>query len=320
MKKHWLVCLVIALLPSLVAAEAYPSRALKLIVPYPPGGGNDNIARLFGQKLADRLGQAVVIENRPGAGTVIGTELAAKAPGDGYTRFLSSVVTHALIAHLYPQMKVDPLRDFVAVTTLAVAPTVVVTNRNLPVATLPELIALLRRNPGKYAYASGGAGTTPHIAGEVFKVMSGTDILHVPYKGGGPALTDLIGGQVHVMFDTAASAMPHVKAGRLKALALAAPNRFADYPDLLTVGEAGLPGYSVDSWYSLHAPVGTPREAVARVHAEIVAIQKLPDVVERLRQLGASAGGMAPDEFDRFVRAEHARYATIIKSAGIRAE
>lgn len=320
MKVRWLACLIFALLPSLALAQTYPNRGLKLIVPYPPGGGNDNLARLFGQKLADRLAQPVVIENRPGAATVIGTELAAKAPGDGYTLFLSSVVTHALISHLYPKLAVDPLRDFVAITTLAVAPTVVVANRNLPANTLAELIALLKANPGKYAYASGGAGSTPHIAGEVFKLTSGTDILHVPYKGGGPALTDLIGGQVHVMFDTAASAMPHVKGGRLKALALAAPTRLVDFPDLPTVAEAGLPGYSVDSWYSLHAPAGTPREVVARVHAEIVTIQKMPDVVERLRQLGASAGGMAPDEFDRFVRAEHARYATIIKNAGIRGE
>ncbi len=318
--KHWLIFLLIALFPGVVLAQAYPNRAVRLIVPYPPGGGNDNLARLFGQKLAERLGQSVVIENKPGAGTVIGTELAAKAAGDGYTLFLSSVVTHALIPHLYPKMTVDPLRDFVAITTLAVAPIVVVANRNLPAVTLPELIALLKGNPGKYAYASGGAGTTPHIAGEVFKVMSGTDILHVPYKGGGPAVTDLIGGQVQVMFDTAASAMPHVKAGRLKALALAAPTRFADFPDVPTVAEAGLPGYSVDSWYSLHAPAGTPRDVVARVHAEIAAIQKLPEVIERLRQLGASAGGMAPEEFERFVRAEHARYATIIMNAGIRVQ
>ncbi|MFN0163857.1 MAG: Bug family tripartite tricarboxylate transporter substrate binding protein [Burkholderiales bacterium] len=320
MKVRWLACLILALLPGLVLAQTYPNRSLKLIVPYPPGGGNDNLARLFGQKLADRLAQPVVIENRPGAATVIGTELAAKAPGDGYTLFLSSVVTHALISHLYPKLAVDPIRDFVAITTLAVAPTVVVANRNLPANTLAELIALLKANPGKYAYASGGAGSTPHIAGEVFKLTSGIDILHVPYKGGGPALTDLIGGQVHVMFDTAASAMPHVRGGRLKALALAAPTRLADFPDLPTVAEAGLPGYSVDSWYSLHAPAGTPREVVARVHAEIVTIQKMPDVVERLRQLGATAGGMAPEEFDRFVRAEHARYATIIKNAGIRGE
>ena len=315
-----LLVLLLAVAPVLTIAQPYPNRPLKLVVPYPPGGGNDTLARLFGQKLAERFGQPVVIDNKPGAGTVIGTEFASKTPNDGYNLLLSSVVTHALISHLYPKLSVDPLRDFVAITTLAIAPTVIVANRNLPANSLPELIALLKANPGKYAYASGGAGTTPHIAGEVFKAMSGTDVLHVPYKGGGPALTDLIGGQVQLMFDTAASAMPHVKAARLKAIALAAPRRFADYPDLPTVAEAGLPGYSVDSWYSLHAPAGTPREAVLRVHAEIVAIQKLPDVVERLRQLGAAPGGMPPDEFDRFVRSEHARYATVIRDAGIRGE
>jgi len=301
-------------------AQPYPSKPVRLIVPYPPGGGNDTLARLFGQKLAERLGQPVVIDNRPGAGTMIGTEAASKSPGDGYTFLLSSVVTHALMPHLYTKIPFDALRDFVPITTLAVAPTVVIVNRALPVNSLSDLIALARASPGKYAFASGGSGTTPHISGEVFKAMTKTDFLHVAYKGGGPAITDLIGGQVHVMFDTAASGMPHVKAGRLKALAIAAPKRYAEYPDLPTFTEAGLPGYEVNSWYSLHAPAGTPRDVIQRIFTEIVSILKLPDVADRLKQLNADPGGMPPDEFDRFVRAESARYAGIIKSAGIKVE
>jgi tripartite-type tricarboxylate transporter receptor subunit TctC len=301
-------------------AQPWPSKPVRIVVPYPPGGGNDNLARLFAQKLGERLGQPFVVENKPGAGTLIGSEAAAKSAGDGYTLLLSSIVTHALAPALYPKIPYDPLRDFVAVTTLAVAPTVLVVNTAFPAKSVAEIVTLAKASPGKYTFPSGGNGTTPHISGEIFKSMTGTDLLHVPYKGGGPALADLIGGQVNMMFDTAASAMPHVRSGKLRAIAIATPKRHPDFPDLPTFAEQGMPSYSINSWYSLHAPAGTPREIVSRLHAEVVEILKSPDVVERLKTLNADPGGMAPAEFDAFVRSELERYGEVIRKAGIKLE
>ena len=301
-------------------AQAWPNKPVRLIVPYPPGGGNDNLARIFAQKLGERLNQPFVVENRPGAGTLIGTEAAAKAQGDGYVLLLSSIVTHALAPALYPKVPYDPIRDFVPVTTLAVAPTVLVVNQAFPAKSVQEVITLAKASPGKYTFASGGNGTTPHISGEIFKSMTGTDLLHVPYKGGAPAIADLMGGQVNMIFDTAASAMPHVRSGKLRALAIATPKRHPDFPDLPTFAEQGLPDYSINSWYSLHAPAGTPREIVQRLHAEVVSALRSPDVIEKLRALNADPGGMPPDEFDAFVRAELERYGQVIRKAGIKLE
>jgi tripartite-type tricarboxylate transporter receptor subunit TctC len=301
-------------------AQSWPAKPVRVIVPYPPGGGNDNFARIFSQKLGERLGQPFVIENKPGAGTLIGTEAAAKSPGDGYTILLSSIVTHALAPALYAKVPYDPVKDFAPVTILAVAPTVLVVNRNFPAKSVQELIALARANPGKYTYASGGNGTTPHISGEIFKVMTGTDLLHVPYKGGSPALADLMGGQVDVMFDTAASAMPHVRSGKLRAIAIATPKRYADYPELPTFAEQGLPDYAINSWYSFHAPAGTPRDVIQKLHGEVVVALRSPDVAEKLRALNAEPGGMPPEEFAVFVRQEAERYGQVIRKAGIKVE
>ena len=310
----------VALVTPPAMAQSWPTRPVRVIVSYPPGGGNDNLARIFAQKLGERLGQPFVVENKPGAGTLIGSEAAAKSPADGHTLLLSSIVTHALAPALYPKIPYDPLRDFVAVTTLAVAPTVLVVNPAFPAKSVQEIVTLARASPGKYTFPSGGNGTTPHISGEIFKAMTGTDLLHVPYKGGGPALADLIGGQVNMMFDTAASAMPHVRSGKLRAIAIATPKRHPDFPDVPTFAEQGLPDYSINSWYSLHAPAGTPREIVNRLHAEVVEVLKLPDVVERLKTLNADPGGMPPAEFDAFVRAELQRYGDVIRKAGIKLE
>jgi len=301
-------------------ASPWPSKPIRLVVPYPPGGGNDAFARFFGQKLAERLGQPVVIDNKPGAGTLIGTEVAAKSPADGYTWLLSSVTTHALAPALYSKVPFDAIKDFAPVTTLGVAPTVIVVNKDFPANTLQEFVAEVKRNPGKYAYASGGLGTTPHIAGEIFKSQAGLDLLHVPYKGGGPALADLIAGRVQVMFDTAASAMPHVRGGKIKILAIATPKRQPDYPDVPTAAEAGYPDYKVDSWYSLHVPAGTPPADIKRIWEEVAYLMKQPDVQEKLKTFYAAPGGMPPDEFGRYVQAEYDRYSKIIKQAGIKAE
>src|ERR671914_1964465 len=299
-------------------AQSYPSKPVRVIVPYPPGGGNDTLGRLFAAKLGERTGQPFVVENRPGAGTMIGTEAAAKSAPDGYTILLSSIATHALSPNLYSRVPFDPINDFAPITLLGIAPTVLVINNELPAASLAEFIALAKAKPGSFTYASGGNGTPPHINGEVFKALAGIDLLHVPYKGGGPALADLAAGRVHVMLDTAASAMPHVRSGKLRALALSAPRRSPDLPDLPTFAEAGLPQYDTNAWYSMHAPAGTPNEIVRRLNTELVAILKDPDILARFKQLSTDPVGNSPEEFGAFVKAELDKYARVIKAANIR--
>ena len=299
-------------------AQGYPAKPVKVVVPYPPGGGNDTLGRLFAIKLSERMGQQFVVENRPGAGAMIGTEAAAKSPPDGYTILLSSIATHALSPNLYARVPYDPIRDFAPITLLGIAPTVLVVNNDVPAKDLAELIAAAKAKPGGLAYASVGNGTPPHINAEVFKAVAGVDLLHVPFKGGGPALVDLMAGRVQVMLDTAASAMPHVRSGKLRALAISAPKRSPEYPDLPTFAEAGLPQYDTNAWYSMHAPAGTPPEVVRRLNAELVAILKDPDVVARFKQLTTDPVGNTPEEFAVYVKAELDKYARIIKAAGIR--
>ena len=310
--------LILLFSASQALAQAYPVKPVRIIIPYPPGGGNDTLGRLFAAKLGERMGQPFVVENRPGAGTMIGTEAAAKSPPDGYTILLSSIATHALSPNLYTRVPYDPIKDFAPITLLGIAPTVLVVNQDLPAKSLAELIALAKAKPGALAYASGGNGTPPHINGEVFKAVAGVDLLHVAYKGGGPALTDLIAGRVHVMLDTAASAMPHVRGGKLRALALSAAKRSPEYPDLPTFAEAGLPQYDTNAWYSMHAPAGTPQPVVRRLNSELVAILKDPDITARFKQLSTEPVGNSPEEFAAFVKSELEKYARVIKAAGIK--
>jgi tripartite-type tricarboxylate transporter receptor subunit TctC len=319
--KSALILLLISLVCALALpahAQSYPAKPVRMIVPYPPGGGNDTFGRLFAAKLGERTGQPFLVENRPGAGTMIGTEAAAKSAPDGYTILLSSIATHALSPNLYSRVPYDPIKDFAPITLLGIAPTVLVINQDLPAKSLQELISLAKSKPGALAYASGGNGTPPHINAEVFKAVAGVDLLHVAYKGGGPALTDLIAGRVHVMLDTAASAMPHVRGGKLRALALSAPKRSAEYPDLPTFAEAGLPQYDTNAWYSMHAPAGTPSDIVRRLNRELVAILKDPEILARFKQLSTDPVGNSPEEFGAFVKVELEKYARIIKAAGIK--
>ena len=313
-----LVFLCALALPALALAQAYPVKPVRVIVPYPPGGGNDTFGRLFAAKLQERMGQPFLVENRPGAGTMIGTEAAAKAAPDGYTILLSSIATHALSPNLYSRVPYDPIRDFAPITLLGIAPTVLVVTAELPARSVNDLVALAKSKPGQFAYASGGNGTPPHVNAEVFKAVAGVDLLHVAYKGGGPALVDLIAGRVHVMLDTAASAMPHVRAGKLRALALSAPKRSAEYPDLPTFAEAGMPQYDTNAWYSMHAPAGTPPEIVRRLNTELVAIIRDPDVQARFKQISTDPVGNTPEEFGAFVKAELEKYGRVIKAAGIK--
>lgn len=300
--------------------SAYPTRPVRLIVPYPPGGGNDTFARLFGQKLTESWGQQIVVDNRPGAGTIIGTQLAARSAADGYTLLLSSIATHAVAPNLYRSPGYDPIKDFAPISLLAVAPTVLCTNVSVPARSLQELIALAKAKPGELRFASGGSGTAPHMAGEIFAGMTGIKLLHIPYKGGGPAIAGLIGGETSMMFDTAASILPHVKGGKLRALAIARSARLPDYPDLPTFAEAGVKGYEVNAWYSMHAPAGVSKEIVDKLNRELLRILELPDVRERMKQLGSEGAGTSPAELDRFVRAENSKYAKAIREAGIKVE
>ena len=319
MRRLLLVRLLLALLCALALpafAQSYPNKPVRMIIPYPPGGGNDTLGRLFAAKLGERTGQQFIVENRPGAGAMIGTEAAAKSAPDGYTILLSSIATHALSPNLYSRVPYDPVKDFAPITLLGIAPTVLVINAELPAKNLQELIDLSKKQ--HLAYASGGNGTPPHINAEVFKAVAGVDLLHVAYKGGGPALVDLMAGRVHVMLDTAASAMPHVRAGKLRALALSAPKRSPELPDLPTFVEAGLPQYDTNAWYSMHAPAGTAPEIVRRLNTELVAILKDPDVLARFKQLATDPVGNSPEEFAAFVRTELDKYARIIKAAGIK--
>ena len=301
-------------------AQAYPTKPIRLIVPYPPGGGNDTLARLFSAKLTAAWGQQVIVDNRGGAGTTIGSALAARAIPDGYTIFLSSIATHAIAPNLYSKPGFDPFKDFTPITLLAIAPTVLCVNPSVPVNSVKELIALAKSKPGELRFASGGNGTPPHMAGVIFAGQTGIQILHVPYKGGGPAIAGLIGGETTMMFDTAASILPHVRAGRLKSLAIARSARLPEYPNLPTFAEAGVPGYEVNAWYSMHAIAGTPIRIITKWNAELKRILGLPDIRERLKQLGSEPVGNSPEEFLKFLRAEHAKYAKAIRDAGVKVE
>ena len=303
-----------------MAQAQYPVKPVRLIVPYPPGGGNDTLARIFGQKLTEALGQQIVVENRPGAGTIIGTASVARAAPDGYTLLLSSIATHAFSPFLYAKPGYDPIKDFAPVTLLVIAPTVLVVNPALPVGSLKELIALAKRRPGQLEFASAGTGSSAHMLGETFKSLAKIDIVQVPYKGGAPAIIGTISGEAQMMADPAASVLPHVKSGRLRALAVARASRLPDLPAVPTFAEAGMPEYTASAWYSVHAPARTPADIVARLNKELVRIVNLPDIRDKLKDLGSDGVGNSPEAFGQFVLVEHAKYGKLIKEMGVKPE
>jgi tripartite-type tricarboxylate transporter receptor subunit TctC len=302
------------------AAQVYPAKAIRFIVPFPPGGGNDTIARLVAQKLAASLGQQVIVDNRPGAGGTIGAEAAARAPGDGYTMFLAGVATHGINPNLRKKLPYDPLKDFEAVSLIASAPLLVVVHPSLPVRNVKELITLAKARPGQINYASNGAGGSSHLAVELFDMMAGVRMAHIPYKGLSPALTDLLSGEVQVMFSSAVAMLPQVKAGRLRAIAMTGASRSAAIPDIPTVAEAGLPGYETGSWYGVVVPRGTPKAAIDRLTREIQAIVKSSEITSKLNEEAVIPVGSTPEGFDKHIRAELARWAKVIKAAKIELE
>ena len=312
-----LAACLLALAAQGALAQAYPSKPIKMITPYPPGGPTDVLARAVSPKLAERLGQPIVIDNRPGASGMIGADMVAKAPGDGYT-LLANASIHVINPSLYANPTYDAIKDFAAVGLIAEVPLVLVVNPKLDVKTVKDLIAKARGKP--LNFASSGNGSAPHLAGEGFKLATKTDMMHIPYKGSGPAITDLIGGQVDFMFDSLPSSMPYIKSGRLVAIAVTTKKRSAALPDVPTVAESGVPGFDVSTWYGIWAPAATPPAIVHKLSSELAAVVRLPEVRARLADLGAEAVGNTPEEFAAFNRSELAKWAKIVKDSGAKVD
>lgn len=298
-------------------AQDFPVKSIRLVVPFPPGGGNDTIARLLGQKLAPALGQQVLVDNRPGAGGTIGAEIAAKSPPDGYTLFLAGVASHGINPNLRKQLPYDPVRDFSGVSLIASAPLLVVVHPSLPVASIKQLVALAKARPGAVNYASNGSGSSSHLAVELFAMTTGTVMTHIPYKGVALALTDLMSGQVQVAFSSAVSMLPHVKAGKLRAIAMTGAKRSQAIPDIPTVAEAGVPGYETGSWYGIVAPAKTPRPVIERLSREIATATRSAEISGRLVDEAVIPIGSTAEEFDAHIRRELARWAKVIAKARI---
>lgn len=302
-----------------VRAQSYPTRPVKLIVPFPPGGPVDTTARGITGKLNEAWGQPVIVENRAGAGGIVGADAAAKSPGDGYTVFVCSI-HHSVLPSLNARLPYDIEKDFVPVSFGASFPIILVAHESVPVKSVQELVAYAKKNPGKLSFGSAGNGGGTHLAGELFKAQAGVDLLHVPYKGSAPAMSDLLGGQVQLMFSDAPSALPHIKSGRLRPLGVGSPQRSGLAPDIPTIAESGLRGYESYSWAGFVAPAATPRDIVAKLNADIVKALNDPQVKKRLLDAGCEARPTSPEEFGRFLRAEIARYARLVKDANIKAD
>jgi tripartite-type tricarboxylate transporter receptor subunit TctC len=321
-ERFWLACVGTAVAAAATAslAQPYPNRPIRWVVPYAPGGAADPVARLIGQKLADTLGQPVVIDNRPGAGGNIGTDMVAKAAPDGHTIVIVAASTVTVNQSLYAKLPFDPVRDLAPVALVATDVLVLVQTPSLPTASVNDVIALARAKPGQIQYASGGTGSGGHLAMELFRVMAGIDLVHVPYKGAGSALPNLISGQVSLMTTSAATAMPHVRTGRLKALGVTSAERAPTLPELPTVSEAGLKGYEVTGWYGVLVPARTPAAVVSKLNAEIVRIVSSGEISERLTGMGLIPRTSTPQELSAVIARDAAKWAKVVKQSGIRAD
>ncbi|MFO1049426.1 MAG: tripartite tricarboxylate transporter substrate binding protein [Geminicoccaceae bacterium] len=298
------------------AQSVYPTRPVSLIVPFPAGGSTDLVARVVAEKMSGLLGQQIVVDNRGGAGGNVGSAAAAKAEPDGYTLLMGTVATHAINSALYKKMPYDPVKDFAPVSLLVVVPNVLVVNPDFPAKNVQELIALAKEKPGELSYASSGNGTPLHLSGELFKSMAGVDIVHVPYKGAGPALVDVMGGHVPIMFDNLPSSTEHIKAGKLRGLAVTTAERSPSMPDLPTIAESGLPGYETYTWNALFVPAGTPPDVIAKLNEAAVAAVSDPEVKAKLETMGASVVGSTPEELAKHVQAELDKWGPVVKASG----
>jgi tripartite-type tricarboxylate transporter receptor subunit TctC len=306
--------LAMAGIHGLALAQSYPSRPIKIVVPSPPGGSTDQLARLVGQKLSEAWGQPVVVDNKPGAGLTLGADFVAKSPADGYT-LLMGAVHHSIAPAVYKKLPYDFAKDLAPITVIAVVPNVLIAAASLPAQTTREVIALAKASPGKLSYGSTGAGTAHHLIGEQFNDMAGTDITHIPYKGSSPALVDLMGGQITFMFDTVASCLPHIKSGKLKAIAVATATRSSALPDIPTLSESGLAGFDIATWFGLLAPAGTPKEVISRLHTEVVRILSNSDVKKQLAGMGAEPIGNTPEEMKVQIAGELSKFSKLAQKA-----
>ena len=313
------VLLAFGLLTGIAQAEGYPSKPIRIIVPYPPGGFNDTLARTIGQKLTEKWGQPVIVDNRPGGGTTIGTNLAAKAAPDGYTLLIVSFA-FAVNPALYAALPYETDKDFVPIVLAASTPNLLVVNPALPVKSVKELVALAKSEPGKLNYASAGNGSSNHLSMELFKSLTGVDIVHVPYKGSAPAVIDLIGGQVDLMFDNVPNVLQQVKAGKLRGLAVSSKEHSTFIKELPTVAESGVPGFDVSVWFGVVAPAGTPLSLMERLNAEINRILKLPDVVQLFNGQGVAPLGGTREEFATYLRTQMSKWAKVVGATGARPE
>ena len=311
---------VLAALLAGAQAQNYPSRPIRFIVPIAAGGGADLVARVIAERLSRNLGQQVVVENRAGGGTVIGAELVARSPADGYTWLLGTATSHAINASLVKKLPYDPVKDFAPIALVAVLPQIIVIHPALPAASLKDFIALAKKRPGEILFGSPGNGSNNQLGAEMLNIVAGIKTLHVPYKGAGPAITDLLAGHLQFMFTTIPPALPQVKAGRLRALAVAGAKRSALLPELPTTAEQGARGVEAASWNGILLPAGVPRDIITRLHAEIGVVMKQPEVIERLAGAGVEAAMMSPEEFAAYIESETARYAKVVKSSGARVD
>jgi tripartite-type tricarboxylate transporter receptor subunit TctC len=311
---------ILALAPTMAAAQDFPSRPIKLVVPFPAGGPNDIIARVVGQRMAELLGQPVLIDNRAGAGGMLGTDAVAKAAPDGYTIAITSAGALAISASLQEKMPYDPVRDLKAITLVAKVPELLVVATGVPANNLQELVALAKAKPGQLNFGSSGPGSMPHLAGELFKLTAGIDIVHVPYRGAAPAVNDLLGQQVQMVFLDLPVLLPHVQSGKVRPIALGGRTRVPILKDVPTTADAGMPQVEAENWYGMVAPAATPPAVVARLHKAAVEAMRSPEVQDKLAAQGAILVGDTPEEFAAYIRAEIDKWGRVVKSAGVKAE
>jgi tripartite-type tricarboxylate transporter receptor subunit TctC len=311
---------LLSLAPLAAQAQAFPTKAITIVVPFSAGGTTDILARVIGQYMSKDLGQPVIVDNRAGAGGNIGAQAVARAAPDGYTLLMGTVGTHAINQSLYKKMSFDPIKDFAPLSRVALVPNLLVANPSQPFKNVKEMIAYAKANPGKVTFGSSGNGSSIHLSGELFKHMAGVDMQHVAYRGSAPAVTDLLGGQIAVMFDNMPSAIGHVKSGKLRPLAVTTPKRSPALPDVPTIAEAGVPGYEATSWFGLLAPAKTPAAVVTKLNASILKALADPEVKKKLAEQGAEPYGEKPDQFAAFIQSETAKWGKIVKQSGATAE
>ena len=320
--KAWLrlVALAASAFAGSPAAQPYPVKTVRMLVGFPPGGGTDIVGRIVAQRLAEGLGQQVIVDNRPGATSMLAAELTAKAAPDGYTVMMGHIAALSILPSLVSRMAYDVARDFAPITLAAIGPNLLVIHPSLPAKNVKELVALAKARPGQLQFASPGNGSVQHLAGELFKLQARVDMLHIPYKGSGQSIVDLLAGQVHMDFDSVPPVLGYVRQGKLRALAVTSANRSALLPEIPTISESGVPGFDMSTWWGLVAPAAVSKDVVARLHAETTKALQLPDTRERLANVGAEPRGNRPDEFAAFIRSEADKYARIVREAKIKIE